>query len=177
MKIKRFFELFDTDDMKSQHEIDYLSGNFKNLGSQKVERDFKNEDIGRFIRKMVDWNFPFFKAFEDAVQEDSAQLDLDGFSVYISRGDDDYWSFVAHSKEYTTVFGLKVNKVNNYDIYIYLDKADAMDDENQSPGFEMNGLDYRGVIEKINGIFIPFIKQAGFEKLLNYNSEAANLNN
>jgi hypothetical protein len=176
MKIKRFFELFDTDDMKSQHEIDYLSGNFRNLG-QKVERDFKNEDIGAFIRKIADWHFPFFKAFEDAVQEDSAQLDLEGFSVYISRGDDDFWSFVAHSKKHAVILGVKVNEVNKYDIYIYLDNAEAMDDENQSPGFELNGLDYNTVVEKIKGIYVPFIKEAGFEKLFKYNSEAANLNN
>jgi hypothetical protein len=177
MKIKRFLELFDTDDIKSRHEIEYLSGNFKNLGRQKVERDFQHEDIGNLIRKMIDWNYPFFKAFEDAVKEDSAEINFNEFSAYISKGDDEYWSFVIHSKEYTTVIGIKVNKVNNYDIYIYLDKFDAMDDESLSPGFEMDGISYNELIEKINSIFIPFIKEAGFEKILDYNKEGSNLNN
>ncbi len=180
MKIKRFFELFDTDDIKSQHEIDYISGSFRNLDhwtNKKVDRDFKSEDIGRFMRKITDWHFPFFKAFEDAVQEDSGELQLDGFKAYISRGDDDFWSLVIHSEKYAVIFGIKVNEVNNYDIYIYLDDADALKDEKKSPGFEFDGVDYNTVVEKIKVIYISFIKEAGFEKLFSYNSEAANLNN
>jgi len=171
MKIKRFFELFDTEDIKSTHEIDYLSGNFSNLG-KTLDYNFKDEGIAKFIHKLSSYHYPFFTAFEQTVK-DEKDLVIDGVRIYVSHDDeeDGYWAFVATNDRITVGFGIKINQVNNYDVFIYFDDEEHLEVEEKNPGVEYEGLTYSELIPIIKEIYIPFLIDAGFEKLIEYNTD------
>lgn len=171
MRIKRFFEMFDTEDIKSRHEIDWLSGNLANVG-KKIEHDFKGETIGKFITKISQYHYPFFMTFNQA-DESGKPMDFGDFKIYVNF-DDGYWSFIAASDKYMVVFGIKINGVNNYDVYIYFDDIESPDDDAKNPGAEENGLDYTQVIALLKEVYVPFLIDAGFEKLLDIDKLSIN---
>lgn len=172
MRIKRFFEIFDTEDIKSRHEIDWLSGKLSNIG-KNVDHNFKDETIGRFITKISQYNYPFFMQFDKADRE--GQLDFGDFKIYTNYDEEDkHWAFVAASDKYMVVLGIKINSVNNYDIYIYFDDVESPDDEEKSPGSEYQGITYAELITLIKEMYIPFLIDAGFEDLLDVDDKIIN---
>lgn len=174
MRIKKFFEMFDTEDIKSRHEIDWLSGNLSSIG-KKIDHNFKDETIGKFVTKISQHNYPFFMQFDKADIE--GQLDFGDFKIYTNYDESDkHWGFIAASDKYMVVFGIKINSVNNYDIYIYFDDAESPDDEQKSPGSEFKGITYDEVVGLIKELYIPFLIDAGFEELLDV-EDKININN
>jgi hypothetical protein len=174
MRIRRFFELFDTEDIKSRHEIDWLSGNLASIG-KNIEHNFKDESIGKFVTKISQYNYPFFMQFDKADRK--GELEFNDFKIYTKYDEDDkHWAFVAASDSYMVVFGIKINGVNNYDIYIYFDDAETPDDEQKNPGAEYQGVTYTEVVGLIKEIYIPFLIDAGFEELLDV-EDKINTNN
>ncbi len=176
MRIKRFFELFDTTDIKAENEIDYLSGNFKDLG-KKIDYDFQKETIGNFLTKISDYHFPFFRAFIKASKESDGDIEIDNFFVYTSTDEDEFYIFCVESENYRVTFGIKINKTNDYDVYIYLDDFSFLDDTSKNPGVDLNGITYTELVNYIKRFYIPFIKKGGFDKFLDYNIEALSVNN
>lgn len=176
MRIKRFFELFDTSDIKDQNEIDYLSGNFKDIG-KKIDYDFQMETIGNFLVKISDYHFPFFRAFIKASKEGDGDLDIDNFFIYTNTTDDKFYTFCAESENYRVTFGIKINKTNNYDVFIYLDDFSSPDDPSKNPGVDFTGITYTDLVSNIKRFYIPCLKKGGFSKLLDYNIEALSVNN
>jgi hypothetical protein len=171
--LKKFNEMFDTEDIKSRHEIDFLSGRLKNIG-KNVDQNFKDEEAIHFTTKLSMYNFPFFKAFITSGEEEG--LGFDGFSVHTS--DDIHYNavYLVTSDKYTVAMCLKINKVDNYNVFIYLDDRDDLRNTEKNPGVNFDGLTYNQLCDKIKEFFIPFIKQAGFGDLLKYNEEE-NINN
>lgn len=177
MKIRRFLELFDTEEMKAKHEIDHLRGNLMGIGKE-IDYNFKDESIGKFIQKISSYHYHFLLAFEQSVKEESGELEIDGFKVYVSHDEGtDYWALVTSSERYTVGFGIKINRVNNYDIFIYMDDESNLEDDDKNPGVEYDELTYAEILPIIKEIYIPFITEAGFGKLLEYKEDYKTINN
>lgn len=171
-KIKKFNELFDDEDLKASHEIDYISGKFKKF---KIDTDFKGESMMKFIAKLANIHYPMFTAFDDANKQEDGILDVGKAEVFCDYDEaDDTWALVARSEVHSVVFGIKIHAVNNYDLFLYFDtQGTEPDDEVSNPGFEYEGIDYKRILELIEGVYIPFLKEAGFTELINYKSDIA----
>ena len=175
MRIKKFLEMFDTEDLKSRHEIAYLSGNLRNVGS-KIEYDFKNERIGEFIQKISTYHYPFFIAFDEANASEEGEVDFEDFKVYTNYNEEEgYWNFITAGERYLVTFGIKINKINDYDLYIYFDDSqnpNSIDEEGS--GADFDGLTYDELIGEVKEIYIPFLEKGGFGKLVKYSSDLKN---
>jgi hypothetical protein len=172
MKYIKLFELFDTEDLKYQNEIDFLSGKFNNIG-KKIDIDFKGETIGKLIKKIGGYHFPFFEAFIA-----NPYPKFNGFEIYSDYNKEEgYWSLVTKSDNYDVVFGIRPNSVNSYDLFIYFNDNEAPDDEELSPGVEYDGLTFDELIPIIKNIYIPFLIESGFESIIDYNADNLSINN
>jgi len=157
MKIKRFLELFDTEDLKSEHEIDYLTGRFQNIAND-VDVDFKNETIGRLIYKISSYHFPFFDAFIDHLHE---ELEFETFEIKTTYDPESkYWIFTTQS-DTTISLGIKVDSVNEHDIFLLIDED----------GTQYKDLEFSELIEFIRNFYIPMLIENDFVELLNYNDK------
>lgn len=167
--IKKFFELFDTEDLKAENEIDYISGNFKDLG-KNIDSNFKNETIVKFLSKLSNYHFPFFDVFLDPIPR------FPGFEIYTSF-DEGYHILGIESEDYRVVFGVKIDQVNKYDVFVYLHNEDFPDDEEKSPGYEYDSLTIDKLVEVISNEYIPYLMEAGFDSIINYNIDNLTVNN
>ena len=165
-KLKKFNELFDTDDLKSRSEIDYLSGNLSHLG-KKLDHNFKDEGMIDLLHKISNYHYPFFELFEE-LYLNGGSIKFDEFEAYISHGEEtnDHCVLVAKSPEFIVALGLKINSVNNYDAFIYFDDVEFPDDEDKNPGSDFEGLSFTELMAEIKEVYINFIKDAGFDELL-----------
>lgn len=169
-RIKKFNELFDDEELKAAHEIDYLSGNFKKFN---IDANFKDENMAKFIAKLSTIHYPMFTAFDDANREPNGMLNIGKAEVFCDYDEsENTWVLVARSEVHSVVFGIKINSLNNYDLFLYFDtEGTDPDDEVSNPGFEYEGIDYKRILELIEGVYIPFLKEAGFTELINYKSD------
>ncbi len=164
--LKKFFELFDTEDLKAEHEIDYLSGNFKKM---PIVNNFKDESIVRFVSKLSLIKYKFFDVFHEAGDSDSV-IKFNNFEAYITPGDDGYWIMVTTSKDFTIGFGVRIDKVNQYDIFINFDDENNLDNEDKNYSIEKENITFDEVKKLIEDVYIPFLKEAGHDELLSYDS-------
>jgi len=172
MKYLKLFELFDTEDLKDQNEIDFISGKFKDVGKH-IDVDFKKETIGKLIQKIGGYHFPFFEAFLS-----NPYPKFDGFEIYASYDEEEgYWALVVKSETHSVAFGVKPDNVDSYDIFIYHDDVSDPEDEKKSPGIEYDGLTFDKLITTIKGVYIPFLIDSGFESLIDYNADNLSVNN
>jgi hypothetical protein len=169
IKIKKFNELFDDEELKASHEIDYISGRFKKFN---LDDNFKDESMMKFIAKLSNVHYPMFMAFDDANKQPNGILNLGKAEIFCDYDEvDKEWILVAKSDLHSVVFGIVIHSVNNYDIFLYLDtEGTEPDDEISNPGFEYYNIDYKRVLELIEGVYIPFLKEAGFNELIDYKS-------
>ena len=156
MRLKKFNEMFDSDDIKSQNEIGFLTGDIK----KELSRSSRgSETIENVISKLVSFQFPFFDAFED-------DIEFDTFDKSVSQDQENCWIFTTENEIATLSFGLKVNELNNYDVFFLIE-----DDEEH--GYEYKGLDYSSLVNTIEEEYIPFLVNYEFGDLVSYKSEAS----
>lgn len=172
MRIKRFFELFDDEELKSRNEIEYLSGNFKDLG-KTIQVGKYEEEISKLMTKITSLHYPFLQAFIDEIQSDSDEnMSFGTFEIgTVYNEEEKYWTLVARSSDIAVALGLRVNGLNNYDMFLYYDDLNEPDNDEKNYGFEKDNIDYNELARVIKDYYIPFIKEAGFEALLNYNND------
>lgn len=171
MRVKKFNELFDSEDIKSHHEIDYLSGKVdKILKNISYPINFKNDSISYLISKISRYNFPFFDVF-------FSHPDGYNFKDFSSRisylEEDDTWFFVTEKEDGVIIsLGIKINKTNNYEAIIYAEGTD------EDPiGYEYTGLSYNGLMEVIKEMYIPILIDNEMSEILDYNSQEIDINN
>lgn len=154
-RIKKFFELFDTQELRDRADATDIKGNdvINNLGNFR-------ENISKFITKISRMNFPFIEAFTKGGKK------IDDFVTY-ARYDDtmERWNLVAESKKYKLILGVAINSVSNYDVFI--DLKDKEEKETKSISrFHITYMDLVNLIEKN---YSSIAKQHGFGKLIEYN--------
>ena len=167
-RIKKFNELFDDEYLKMSHEIDYLSGKFNKF---KIDTNFKDENIVKFIAKLANINYPMFTAFHDANMQKNGILDVGKAKVFCEYDKaDGTWALVAISEVHLVIFEIKIHGLNNYDLFLYF-YTQGTKDEDSNSRFEYYGINYNRVVKIIEDVYIPFLKEAGFTELLNYKSD------
>lgn len=167
-RIKKFLEMFDNEDLKSKHEIDWLSGNLNDIG-KKIDVNFKDENMKKFISRLSGRNYPFFAAFDQAVRNKNGELEFSGFKVSAHYDEaDKFFSFVAEDDEDMVVMSVRINAVNDYDIaLINSNKHDKDDIETE----EYNNINYGEVLSVIRNTYLKYLDNCGFGELTHYNHE------
>jgi hypothetical protein len=171
MKLKKFNELFDTKELRDQpeHELIKLTGDTSHSFGDKIDYDFKTENIGNFITKISDVHYPFMMAFSDATNKEGGEIKFGNFKLYTKYDEDeDYYNFIVESKTHLVVLGIKINSMNNSDAYVYVDD---ISDKEEIETFEELGVTYMDVISIINEVYLPQIKELGLQELIKYNFE------
>ena len=171
MKLKKFNELFDTEELRDspENELMKLTGDTSHSFGKKIDYDFKTENIGNFITKISDVHYPFMRAFSDASVSDSGEIKFNNFKVYTKYDEDeDYYNFISESKTHLLILGIKINSMNNYDAYVYVDD---ISNKEEIETFEEQGVTYMDVIDIINQIYLPKVKELGLQELIKYNYE------
>ena len=172
MKYIKLFELFDTEDLKDQNEIDFISGKFHDIG-KNIDIDFKQESIGKLIQKIGGYHFPFLEAFIA-----TPYPKFEGFEIFANYDEvEKYWVLVVKSDKYAVAFGLRLNSVSSYDVFLYFDDAEAPEDAELSPGIEYDNLTFNELIPVIKGVYIPFLIEGGFKSMIDYNADNLAVNN
>ena len=169
MKLKKFNEFFDSEELrdKPEHELMKMTGDMSYNFGKKIDYDFKTENIGNFITKISDTHFAFMRAFSDATMEEGGEIKFNNFKVYTKYDEDeDYYNFIVESKTHLVVLGIKINSMNNYDAYVYVDD---ISNKEEIETFEELGVTYMDVISIINEVYLPQIKELGLQELINYN--------
>ena len=169
MKIKKFNEFFDNDTLKGQHEIDWLKKDISHSFTNKIDFDFKKEDINNFINKITGNSHPFLMAFDEANASESGEMKFKDFKVYIKYNkDEDIWNFMSESDKYLMILGVKINSMNSYDIYVYVDDNEKKDILRT---YEEEKATYDDVVNIIDDVYIKLAKEFGFEELLGYDND------
>ena len=171
MKLKKFNEFFDSEELRDEpeHELMKMTGDISYNFGKKIDYDFKTENIGNFITKISDTHFAFMRAFSDASNKEGGEIKFSNFVVFSSYDEEEgYYNFTAKSDDYFLVLGLKINSMNDYDVYVYVD--DIRDEESLET-FEEEGVTYMDIVHIITDIYLPQAKKLGFEELLKYNIE------
>jgi len=169
MKIKKFNELFDTEELRDspENELIKLTGDSSYSFGKKIDYDFKTENIGNFITKISDVHYPFMRAFSDATISDTGDIKFGNFKVYTKYDEDGkYYNLISESKTHLLILGIKINAMNNYDIYVYVDD---ISNKEELETFEEQGVTYMDVISIIDEIYLPKAKELGLQELINYN--------
>lgn len=178
--IKRFNELFDSEEMKDyvlsqdpSAEIDYLAKNYSKYA--KVDYKFGIESIDNLLMKVINFHHPFMKAFLDANETEEGKLEFSDFDLLIRYDDtENYQAFILASERFMLVLGIRVVG-EKFDVYLLLDDAE---DEDKILSFEEKNITFNEVVNIISQEYISAIKEYGFSELLNYfsirNQEAYN---
>ena len=167
MRIKKFNELFDTDDLKAQHENDYLRGQMTNIIRNMTSIDLKNDDISRLLHRIIREE-PFFAAFEDEVTGYGFDSDLyynEEYDFYLLNVSSD-----ISSEDATAVsLGIKINSINNYNVFVYVDE--------DSEDYGYDNLTFQQLIQFINTDYKKILIELGLGDLLEYNNSDGTINN
>lgn len=168
MRIKKFFELFDTEELKSEHEIDYLTGKLNNLAKTSDTLKIKEETIGKFIAKTSSFHFPFFDQFLKSINSKDNYLKFDNCKIKLVLTEDQYWTFVTESIDGSeaVALGLKINKINDYDAFIITDQDSNGKEYGDAEGIEYTNLSYDELIRVIKNVYIPALIEFNFEDLI-----------
>lgn len=168
MKLKKFNEFFDTEELKAKHEIDYLTGNIKNLIGKKVEWNFKDENISNLVCKMADLHLPFMRAFVEADGMEDSKMSFSNFDIMVRYDDESkFYNFLVKSENSILVLGIRIESMNRYDVYVYMDS----ENEEDLKVFEEKNVTYNEVVDIIKDLYMPELVDLGFTELLDYDIE------
>lgn len=159
--LKKINELFDSEELKSSHEIEYLYGE---LLQNMKPIDIKNDSIPKLLTKISRFNVPFISAFIDYVEQG---ISLDSIDTEIAFSEDEEFKgyFFLKSERGSDVvsFGIKIGQ-NGYDAILFWDKNDQVD------ALEYKDLSYIQLIRIIKNEYTFKLKEFKFDELLNYGS-------
>jgi hypothetical protein len=166
MKIKKFNEFFDNEVLKGQHEIDWLRKDISHSFTNKIDYDFKTEDINNLINKITADAHPFLMAFDEANQTESGEMKFKDFKIYLKYDrEEKYWNFMAESDKYLIILGIKINSMSSYDAYVYVDDIKSKDIVKT---FEEEGATYNDLVDIISDVYVKEAKEYGFGELFGH---------
>jgi hypothetical protein len=155
--LKKINELFDTEELKSENEIDYLSGQvFKG----HITLDIKNENIAKLLHKIYRFNLPFIKAFIDRVEDG---IELKTMKIDTIVGDEGYFILKSTMGRKTVALGIKVETAGEYDCFLFWEIND------DPSGYEYEKLSYSELID-IFELYKDKLIQFGMHELVEYDS-------
>jgi len=162
-KIKKFLEFFDTEDLRNQHEIQYLSGKVGDM-ARNIDHNFKDETLHNFLQK-ISYKFPFMSAFIESCTNGIGVKQFNGFRTYINKDDKEgFFNFVVTDDKVFVVLGVKFNSINNYDSHVLVDYVDSDDQEI----FEKNNISTDELNVVIAYYFIEKLNQFDFDELIEF---------
>ena len=169
MRIKKFNELFDTEELKADNEIQLMQGKLITGGL----KDFSKDDIEDIIEK-VEFVFPFLDKFSMVpLSEKHKNI------AYFQVRNENWYTNVAFSLEDDNRYGLGM-------LYKHVDTPTPSPGDNNLKRTltfsgkqycyfcEWNDLKFPEVIELVNTYYTPLIKRLGFTDIINHNKEISN---
>lgn len=160
MRIKKFNEMFDTEELKSQHEIAMIQGGL--LKGVKFKKLSSDETIYDLIAKMI-YKFPFlskFNEWENEKYEDTI--------FFYTRND--YWYIsLSLSIEDKDTYGVGI-------LYKYIDSIPnapvkhtlAFSGKDNQYFTEWNNNTFDDVVRLVDIVFIPLLNRLGFKEEISY---------
>lgn len=158
MRIKKFNELFDTEDLKSKNEIGYLKGDLaKDL--VKNVKPFRSELFTRINERIIA-KYPFFEYCFDHNRDTTK---------FGCKNKDNIYHYYFKDDKYYLQLSIVVHQHNDYDLIILIkdlksDKVVFFDDYIQ--------LDDYGVLETIRYSFIDKLVKYDFGELIKRSKSA-----
>jgi hypothetical protein len=166
-KLKKFFEFFDTEDLKLKHDIAYLT---KSLNPKNVIRDFDKQKPIVFVLDMLMYKFPFF-----------AEVLSPSDHAFVATYGDNIYYFTFKNEQCTITIGVTYLNRNKYNLIItyipvgvtnlntswittYTEILDVYYDKVVSQIFE--NITSNTIYNKLDKILIPLMKEFGFSTLL-----------
>lgn len=160
--IKKFNELFDTEDLKNRHEIPFLTGELQK-SLKKIDNDFKDDTIENLTSKLQ-YKFPFFSAYIEAADSETGEKNFGNFKVFMKHNDkSDYYYYIASNDNEFVMIGVKIISNNLYDVVA------AHEDGSYERHLDEEGLSFDELCELIRQVFIESLMGAGFNDLIAYN--------
>jgi len=154
-RIKRFNEMFDSEELKAQNEIPMLQGN---LLKGKIR--FTSKESIDDLREKVIYTFPFLEKFGQWTNEEKYK------NIIFFQQKTDYWySNIAFSIDDNGKYGVGM-------LYKYLD---TIPDAPLKHTLTFSGKDYQyfsewtdktfdGIIKIVNTHYIPLLNRLGFDE-------------
>jgi hypothetical protein len=163
MRIKKFNELFDTEELKSNFEIKYLQGKTEDiLADMSKVINTEDETIYYLMQKLIKFKFPFFSAFFDHIKDG---IEFETFELGITQMDGE-WIFTVKSDNTNVVsLGIIINAKNDYNVFI------AYGDVDDLKGYEYKSLDIEDFSKVIDEVYIPTLMDYNYSEFVDYNSE------
>lgn len=150
--ILKFNEMFDTEELKSEHEIDYLSGNLKISNDISNPNNISEKNI---IAKLAT-AFPYIGNHEVTNNPKYPRC------IFFHERNDVWY----------TSFSLEVVTSNNFNMFILYKKVETdkslpitrtLDEyDDKIHGREFNRLSFRDVTKIMDGIYLPILKDCKF---------------
>jgi hypothetical protein len=160
--IKKFNELFDTEDLKNRHEIPFLTGELQK-SLTKIDNNFRDDNIENLTSKLQ-YKFPFFSAYIEAANSNSGEKKFSNFKALMKNDDKNGYYYYVASNDYEFVtIGVKIISNNLYDVVA------AHEDGDYERHMDEKGLSFDELCEVVRQVFIESLMGAGFTDLISYN--------
>lgn len=158
--LKKFNELFDTEELKDQLEIDQLQGKLdpKNLikgGNLITFNGDGNEPLEKLFYKLT-WKYPLFNICN--------RDDSNDYAIIVDRESSGV-HFVLRNKSHVIVFSIKNISPHKYDILVTFEK---MNTEFVEPMTEYHNVGINDIYDIIESDLIPSLKEGGFNDVLDF---------
>jgi len=170
MRIKKFNELFDSEEIKSSHELDILQGKDILKDVINLPINFTNEGISGLISKITKFNYPFIGVFlekPDGMKFSNCETRL------AQSQDEDFWVFITEAGDSVVTLGIRINKTNDYDVFIYSEDGT----EGSEDGLHYDHTSYSQLMEIIKDAYIPMLISYDFGDILTYGEDTSEVNN
>mgnify|MGYP001414000546 CR=1 FL=1 len=169
-KIIKYFEFFDTEDIKTSHEIDLLK---KTITKSSVVKEFEKQSPFQPVYGTLIYRFKFFEEAAKPSQYAFLSESLTSPKIFLIN-------FKNEQAHVIIGFELLDNKKyninitylpNGIDYNINSNWINVMGElleikRNKIVNQEFKNLDINGVIRKINNVMIPIMKEFGFNNLI-----------
>ncbi len=160
MRIKKFNELFDSEEVKVKNEIPMMQGFMKGVSSKTINR-FSKESLNDFGERFI-YSFPVLYQFTDRVQTKYNSV------IFEQKNDQWYVSITIAIEE------------DKYGLGIFYKHIEATSPKNGKDPLLKRGLDFRGkeysyysewndiefsdMVKLTKSNFIPLIDRLGFKE-------------
>jgi hypothetical protein len=159
--IKKFNEMFDSEEIKSQNELDIMRINLKDIVSDENIMKISSSEIER-LHSMLMLEFPFFQKYDGK--------EVDGITWGIYTVGDVYHFVTKNSKYFVTIsfksvgtryeVGITYNTIKSMLIRSITDDMKTLTDKIHFKDFGI--LDISGISRVIKNVFVPILEMLGF---------------
>ena len=169
-KIIKYFEFFDTEDIKTTHEIDLLK---KNLTKTSIVKQFQQQSPFQPVYGTLSYRFKFFEEASKPSEYAFLSETMTSPKMFLVNFKNEQSHIILgiellDDKKYNIniiYFPTGVDKnVNSNWISVMGELLEIK--RNKIVNQEFKNLDINGVIRKINNVMIPIMKEFGFNNLI-----------